>query len=178
MSEQILQNLLDETIGGFRSYKELAERAMAQVSDERFFQAIDADANSIATIAKHIGGNLRSRWTNFLTSDGEKADRNRDAEFVADDDTRASVTEFWERGWTILFESLRSLTTEDLSKIVYIRGEAHTVVKALNRSALHAASHVGQIQFLAKHLRGGEWETLSIPKNKSAEYNESLNKKS
>ncbi len=177
MNDEILQNLLDETVGGFRSYKELAEKAMAQVSDAEFFQAIDTDANSIATIAKHVGGNLRSRWTGFLTSDGEKANRNRDLEFVSDGDTRESVTKFWESGWAALFESLESLTAEDLNKIVHIRGEAHTIVKALNRSAMHTASHVGQIQFLAKHLRGNDWKTLSIPKNKSAEYNKTMNNK-
>ena len=171
MSEQILQNVLDETIEGFRGYKKLAEKSFAQVSDEEFFKTIDAEANSIATIAKHIGGNLRSRWTRFLVSDGEKADRNRDAEFVADDDTRASVNEFWEAGWNTLFETLQSLAIEDLSKIVQIRGEDFTVVRAIIRSAMHTASHVGQITLLAKHFRSSEWQTLSVPKNKSAEFN-------
>ena len=171
MSEQILQNFLDETVGGFRSYKKLAEDAMTQISDEEFFKSIDAEANSIAAICKHIGGNLRSRWTDFLTSDGEKADRNRDAEFVAESNTRASVLQLWESGWTTLFESLQNLKIEDLGKIVQIRGEDFTVVKAINRAQMHTASHVGQIQFLAKHLRGERWETLSVPKNKSAEFN-------
>ncbi len=174
MSEKILQNFLDETIGGFRSYKALAERAMEQVSDEEFFKTIDAEANSIAAIAKHIGGNLSSRWTRFLTSDGEKADRNRDAEFVSEGETRQCILHVWESGWTTLFECLQSLTAEDLGKIVQIRGEDFTVLKAMNRAAMHTASHVGQIQFLAKHLRGADWQTLSIPKNKSAEFNEFL----
>ncbi len=174
MSEKILQNFLDETIGGFRSYKTLAEQAMTQISDEEFFKTIDEKSNSIATIAKHVGGNLRSRWTDFLISDGEKADRNRDAEFVSEGDTRQSVLRVWESGWTTLFESLQSLTIEDLGKIVQIRGEDFTVVKAVNRATMHTSSHVGQIQFLAKHLRGGAWQTLSVPKNKSAEFNRYL----
>ncbi len=134
MSEKILQNFLDETIESFRSYKKLAEKSFAQVSDEEFFKVIDAEANSMAAITKHIGGNLRSRWTNFLTSDGEKPDRNRDSEFVADDDTRESLMQFWENGWNRLFETLQSLTVEDLGKIVQIRGEDFTVVKAINRA--------------------------------------------
>ncbi|HXH68945.1 MAG TPA: DUF1572 family protein [Pyrinomonadaceae bacterium] len=174
MSEKILQNFLDETVESFRSYKKLAEKSFAQVSDEEFFKAIDAEANSIAAITKHLGGNLRSRWTNFLTSDGEKTDRNRDSEFVADDDTRESLMQFWENGWDALFENLQSLTIEDLGKIVQIRGEDFTVVKAINRAAMHTASHIGQITFLAKHFRSSEWETLSVPKNKSAEFNSYL----
>jgi len=169
--EQILQNFLDESIGALRSYKKLAEKSFAQVSDEEFFKTIDAEANSIATIMKHIGGNLRSRWTDFLTTDGEKPDRNRDSEFIADNDTRESLTEFWENGWNVLFETLESLKVEDLSKTVQIRGEDFTVVKAINRAAMHTASHIGQIMLLAKHFRSSEWQTLSVPKNKSAEFN-------
>lgn len=177
MSREIIEDFLAESIGGFRNYKKLAERAMAQVSDEEFFQTIDAEANSIATIAKHIGGNLRSRWRDFLTTDGEKADRNRDSEFVADGgDTRESIMQLWKTGFEILFDSLEALKPEDLNRTVKIRGEDFTVVKAITRSALHAASHIGQIQFLAKHLRAAEWETLSIPKNKSAEFNDWLSK--
>jgi len=177
MSEKILQNFLDETIESFRSYKKLAEKSFAQVSDEEFFKVIDAEANSMAAITKHIGGNLHSRWTNFLTSDGEKPDRNRDSEFVADDDTRESLMQFWENGWNRLFETLQSLTVEDLEKIVQIRGEDFTVVKAINRAAMHTASHIGQITFLAKHFRSSEWKTLSVPKNKSAEFNVWLEEK-
>ncbi len=168
---------MSESIAGFRSYKTLAERAIEQVSDEEFFKAIDAEANSIATICKHIGGNLRSRWSDFLATDGEKADRNRDSEFITDGDTRESVMQFWENGFQILFDTLESLRTEDLEKIVQIRGEDFTVVKAINRAAMHTASHIGQIQFLAKHLRSADWETLSIPKNKSADFNDWLNEK-
>ncbi|MBA3600759.1 MAG: DUF1572 family protein, partial [Acidobacteria bacterium] len=122
-------------------------------------------------------GNLRSRWTNFLTIDGEKVDRNRDSEFVTEGDTRASVMQFWEEGFQILFDSLQSLTAENLGKIVQIRGENFTVVKAISRAGMHAASHIGQIQFLAKHFRSSEWETLSVPRNKSAEFNNWLKEK-
>lgn len=177
MSKEILQNFLDETISTFRSYKRMAERSMEQVSDDEFFRAIDAEANSVAAIAKHIGGNLRSRWTDFLTSDGEKPDRHRDSEFLAENDSRESLTQIWENGWQALFAALESLTTDDLGKTVRIRGEDFTVVKAINRSLTHTASHIGQIVLLAKHFRSAEWETLSIPKNKSAEFNEHLSAK-
>ncbi len=177
MSQEVIENFLCESIEGFRSYKTLAERAIEQVSDEEFFRAIDAEANSLATICKHIGGNLRSRWTRFLTTDGEKADRNRDSEFVTDGDTRQSIMKVWDNGFQILFDTLESLTAADLDKTVRIRGEDFTVVKAINRAAMHTASHIGQIQFLAKHLRSADWETLSIPKNKSADFNDWLNEK-
>lgn len=175
--KQILQNYLDESIDAFRGYKKLAEKSVAQVTDEEFFKAIDAEANSIATITKHIGGNLRSRWTDFLTTDGEKPDRHRDSEFLADGDTRESLMRFWETGWQRLFETLESLKPEDLDKIVQIRGEDFTVVKAINRAAMHTASHIGQITFLAKHFRSSEWQTLSVPKNKSTEFNNWLKEK-
>lgn len=177
MSKEIIEDYLRETAEGFRSHKQLAERAMAQISDDEFFRTIDAEANSVATICKHIGGNLRSRWTNFLTTDGEKADRNRDSEFIADGDTRASIMKLWETGFQTLFDTLESLSAEDLGKIIQIRGEDFTVVKAINRAALHTASHIGQIQFLAKHLRSEAWETLSVPKNKSAEFNKWMSEK-
>lgn len=177
MSREILENYLAESIEGFRGYKKLAERAIEQISDEEFFTAIDAESNSIATICKHIGGNLRSRWTDFLTTDGEKPDRNRDAEFISENDSRESVMRIWEDGFQILFAALESLRAEDLQKIVRIRGEDYTVVKAINRAAMHTASHIGQIQFLAKHLRAADWKTLSIPKNKSGEFNNWLSEK-
>ena len=177
MSREIIENYLSETVKAFRSYKTLAERAIEQVSDEEFFRTIDTESNSIAAICKHIGGNLRSRWTNFLTTDGEKSGRDRDSEFVTEGDTRESVMQFWETGFQILFDTLESLTAEDSGKTVRIRGEDYTVVKAINRAAMHTASHIGQIQFLAKHLRSTDWETLSIPKNKSAEFNNWLTEK-
>lgn len=171
MHEQIIENYLCESIEGFRGHKKLAERALEQVSDEEFFKTIDAESNSLAMICKHIGGNLRSRWTDFLTTDGEKPERRRDAEFVTENDSRAGVMEIWENGWSALFEALESLTAADFGKTIKIRGEDFTIVKAINRSALHTASHIGQIQFLAKHLRAADWKTLSIPRNQSAEFN-------
>jgi hypothetical protein len=178
MSEQILQNVLNESIKSFRSYKKLAEKAMAQISDEEFFKLIDTEANSIALIVKHLGGNLHSRWTLFLTTDGEKPDRNRDSEFTeTENDTRESLMKFWENGWMVLFDSLESLNTEDLGKIIQIRGEDFTAFRAINRSLSHAAYHIGQITLLAKHFRAGDWETLSVPKNKSSEFNAYLAEK-
>lgn len=177
MSEKIIEDYLSETIEGFRSYKKLAERAIEQVSDEEFFRSIDAESNSIAVIVKHIGGNLRSRWTDFLTTDGEKADRNRDVEFVTETDSRETMMQVWETGWSALFSTLESLAATDLEKIVQIRGEDFTVVKAISRAALHTVSHVGQITFLAKHLRVADWKTLSVPRNQTAEFNEWLRAK-
>ena len=174
MNEQILENYLAETIDTFRSYKKMAERATEQISDEEFFAVLDAESNSIAVIVKHIGGNLRSRWTDFLTTDGEKSDRNRDKEFVSKSDTRTSLNEVWETGWNAVFETLESLRAEDLSKTVTIRTEDFTVTKAINRSLTHTAYHVGQIAFLAKHLRSGDWKTLSVPRGKTNEFNDYL----
>lgn len=170
MSEQILQNVLDEAIATFRGQKKLAEGAIEQVSDDEFFKLINAEANSIAAIVKHLGGNLRSRWTRFLTSDGEKADRHRDSEFVTENDTRESLMQAWENGWRALFQALESLRTDDLGKIVQIRTEDFTVVKAIYRALSHTGQHVGQITLLAKHFRLDDWKTLSIPKNKSEEF--------
>lgn len=169
--QKILHNFLEESIAAFRSYKKNAEQAIEQVSDEEFFRLIDEESNSIALIVKHLGGNLRSRWSDFLASDGEKPDRHRDAEFAEVNDTRESLTEMWETGWQTVLGSLESLTIKDLDKKTKIRGEEFTVVRAILRSLSHTAYHVGQIVFLAKHLRVEKWKTLSIPKNKSAEFN-------
>jgi hypothetical protein len=174
MTEQIVKNYHRETLESFRSYKKMAEKALAQVSDEEFFRQIDEESNSPALIVKHLAGNLRSRWTNFLTADGEKPDRNRDAEFAAENETRAELMEKWENGWSTLFDSLESLEPEDFGKTVKIRDEDFTVVKAINRALAHAAYHIGQIAFLAKHFRAEEWQTLSIPRNKSSEFNQYL----
>ncbi|HEX8368494.1 MAG TPA: DUF1572 family protein [Pyrinomonadaceae bacterium] len=170
MSEQILQNVLDEAVSAFRGQKKLAEGAIEQVSDEEFFKLIDAEANSIAAIVKHLGGNLRSRWTDFLTTDGEKPDRHRDSEFVTENDTREELMRAWENGWQALFQALESLTIDDLGKIVQIRTEDFTVVKAIYRALSHSGQHAGQITLLAKHFRSSQWKTLSIPKNKSEEF--------
>ena len=172
MFEEIIKNYLADAVDSFRSYKKLAEKAMAQVSDEEFFRAVDAEANSIAVIAKHINGNLRSRWTDFLTTDGEKANRQRDLEFVSlEVETRESVMENWEKSWGVLFKTLKNLSVEDFEKTVEIRGQKHTVCEAINRQLTHYAYHIGQIAFLAKHFRAADWQTLSVPRNKSAEFN-------
>ena len=171
----IEENYLQDALRNFQNYKKLAEKSFAQISDEEFFLALDEESNSIATIVKHIAGNLRSRWTDFLTSDGEKPDRDRDSEFIAfENETRAPLLEFWETGWRAVFSSIENLQPADLGKTIKIRGENHTVVEALNRSIAHTAYHIGQIVFLAKHFRSAEWQTLSIPRNKSGEYNRFL----
>jgi hypothetical protein len=171
MTEQIIENYKTDTIEAFRNYKKLAERAIEQINEDEYFRALDEESNSVAVIVKHIGGNLRSRWTDFLTADGEKPDRHRDSEFVAETDTKASLTEFWETGWTALFGTLESLTAEDFGRTVQIRGEDFSVPKALNRSLAHTAYHVGQIAFLAKHFRASGWKTLSVPRGQSGEFN-------
>ena len=177
MTEQIIENYKTDTLEAFRNYKKLAERAIEQVSEDEYFKAIDEESNSIAVIVKHIGGNLRSRWTRFLTEDGEKADRNRDSEFISDADTRESLNELWETGWNALFGTLESLKTEDFGKTVKIRGEDYSIPKAMNRSLAHTAYHVGQITFLAKHFRSTDWKSLSIPRGQSGEFNAYLTEK-
>jgi uncharacterized damage-inducible protein DinB len=172
----IEENYLRDALETFQNYKRLAEKSFEQISEEEFFRALNDESNSIATIAKHIAGNLRSRWTEFLTADGEKPDRSRDSEFVAfENDTRKSLLEFWNAGWEAALSTMESLQPADLEKTVKIRGENHTVVEAINRSIAHTAYHVGQIVFLAKFLRDTDWQTLSIPRNRSADYNRFLN---
>lgn len=175
MNKSIEQFYLNDTAASFENYRKLAEKAIDQVSETEFFHRLDEESNSIATIAKHIAGNLRSRWTDFLTSDGEKPDRERDLEFVRlGTENKAVILGFWNEGWNALFDSINSLAPADLQKTVQIRGENYLVLRAINRSLAHTAYHVGQIAFLAKHLRGAQWETLSIPKNKSDEFNQYL----
>lgn len=175
--KKIIKNYRKDTIEAFRGYKKLAERAIDQVSDDEFFRTIDPESNSIALTVKHIAGNLHSRWTDFLTSDGEKPDRNRDTEFEIIGDSREGLMAYWESSWETLFDSVGSLKIKDFTREVAIRGESHTVVEAINRQLTHYAYHVGQIVFLAKHLRGAEWKTLSVPKNRSAEFNQLLSEK-
>ena len=155
----------------FRHYKRLAERAMEQVSDEQLFAVLDKEANSIAIIVKHMAGNMRSRWTDFLTSDGEKPNRDRDSEFVDPAATRAALLADWEDGWACLFRALEPLSEDDLGRTVKIRGEAHSVMQAINRQVAHYADHVGQIVLLAKHFGHDRWQALTVPRNKSAEFN-------
>ena len=164
----IEQPFLDECVSQLRKLKAQAEKAMAQADDQQFFALIDPDANSIALIVKHVAGNMRSRWTDFLTTDGEKPDRNRDTEFeTRAGDTRAALLARWEDGWGRLLTTMSSLRPEDLQKTVTIRGEAQTVLQAINRQMSHYAAHVGQIVLLAKHFAGPKWQTLSIPKRVS-----------
>jgi hypothetical protein len=169
-SDAIVQNYFDDALSALRAYKKLAEKAIAQIKDEELFVKLDEESNSVAVIMKHMAGNMFSRWTDFLTSDGEKPDRNRDMEFVIEPKTtKDEVIEYWERGWKCLFDALDPLRPEDFEKKVMIRGEEHTIVQAINRQLMHYAYHVGQIVFLAKHFRSAEWKSLSIPRNKSAE---------
>jgi len=172
--KEIIENFHSDAVQSFRNYKTMAERAMEQVSDEEFFAAIDEEANSIAVIVKHLAGNLVSRWSDFLTTDGEKPTRDRDAEFEIRDDSRELLMEFWELGWKTLFDNIEPLTVDDFSKTVTIRGQVHTIVEAFNRQLSHYAYHIGQIVLLAKHFKSSEWKTLSIPKNRSAEFNKFL----
>ena len=156
----------------FRYYKSLGEKAMSQIGDEQLFYQPHEDANSIGTIVKHMWGNMLSRWTDFLTTDGEKPWRQRDAEFDNDINTREALMNKWEEGWQCLFDALGSISDNDLSMIVYIRNEGHTVLEATNRQLAHYSYHVGQIVFAAKLYKKGEWDSLSIPRNKSVEYNQ------
>ena len=163
---------LDEVRRNFRGYKRLAEGAFAQLQDADFFYAPDAESNSIAVIMKHISGNLRSRWTDFLTTDGEKPDRNRDQEFeMKAGVTRGELMRWWEDGWNCVQQTLAALQPEEIGTTVFIRGEPHSVIQAIQRSLAHIAYHVGQIIYLGKHIRQAAWNSLSIPKGKSAEYN-------
>jgi hypothetical protein len=160
-----------------RGHKRLAEGAMAQLRDDELFITLDPDANSVAVVVKHMAGNMRSRFTDFLTTDGEKPDRHRDQEFeVTATTTRSEVMTWWEEGWARVFGAIESLEPEDLMRTVTIRGEPHTVLQAINRQIAHYAQHVGQIVFLAKHIRSSKWKTLSIPRGKSEELNAKLSK--
>jgi uncharacterized protein DUF1572 len=173
--EAIAQNYLDDARKAMRAYKKMAEKALDQLKDEEFFVTLDEEANSVAVVMKHMAGNMLSRWTDFLTSDGEKPDRNRDMEFVIESSTtKDDVRAYWERGWESVFTALDPLQAADLEKTVLIRGEPHTVVMAINRQLSHYAYHIGQIVFLAKHFRAGDWQSLSIPRNKSADFNATM----
>lgn len=173
------QDYLKDSLASFRAYQKLAEKALSQLQDEELFVAIDAESNSVAVIMKHITGNMLSRWTDFLTSDGEKPNRQRDMEFVIEPQTtKAEVLAYWEQGWKCLFAAVEPLQPDDCGRHVMIRGEDHTVVQAINRQMTHYAYHIGQIVFLAKHFRSAEWKSLSIPRNRSAEFNKNFAQKS
>ena len=171
MALKFTTSYIEDSLELFRYYKKLAERAMDQVSDGQLFAATDEESNSIAIVVKHMTGNMRSRWTDFLTTDGEKSDRNRDSEFVQPPDTREKLLQTWEEGWTTVFAALEPLSDADLGRTVTIRGEAHSVMQAINRQLAHYAYHVGQIVMLAKHFAQNRWQSLTIPRNRSAEFN-------
>ena len=155
----------------FLYYKNLGDKSLEQLSFDEII-ANDEDVNSIAIIAKHISGNMLSRWTNFLTEDGEKSWRHRDNEFIDTFEDKASIEAYWEKGWNCLFSALNELTDDNLEDIVYIRNQGHTVIEAINRQLMHYAYHIGQIVYIAKTIRGSEWQTLSVPKGKSVAYNQ------
>jgi len=171
MALKFTTSYIEDSLALFRQYKKLAERAMEQVTDEQLCAALDEEANSIAIIVKHIAGNMRSRWTDFLTTDGEKPNRDRDSEFVDPAATRKALLDEWEDGWERLFRALESLSDADLGRTVTIRGEPHSVMQAVNRQVAHYSHHVGQIVLLAKHLAHDRWQSLSVPRNRSADFN-------
>jgi hypothetical protein len=171
MALQFTTSYIDDSLALFRQYKNLAERAMEQISDEQLFTSLDPETNSIAIIVKHLSGNMRSRWTDFLTTDGEKPNRDRDREFVDPPATRQALLEAWNEGWARLFEALEPLSEADLVRTVTIRGERHSVMQAVNRQVAHYGLHVGQIVMLARHFAGHQWKSLSVPKNQSVEFN-------
>ena len=162
---------LEEARRQFRGHKRMGEAAMSQLRDQDFFVTLDPESNSVAILVKHLAGNMRSRFTDFLSSDGEKPDRFRDREFeLSAAATRADVMRWWEEGWACVFGAIDPLQPDDVMRTVTIRGEPHTVLQAINRQIAHYAQHIGQIVFLAKHLRSSEWKTLSIPRGKSEEF--------
>jgi hypothetical protein len=167
----IASHYLDEAHRQMRGHKRLAEGAMAQLKDHELFLTLDSESNSIAIIVKHMAGNMRSRFTDFLTTDGEKPDRYRDQEFeVTSSTTRADLTTLWENGWARVFAAIEALKPEDVTRTVTIRSEPHTVLQAINRQIAHYGYHTGQIVFLAKHIRSNKWKTLSIPRGKSEDF--------
>lgn len=171
MAHVFSTNHLEDSLVLFGQYKKMAEKAVAQISNEEFFRALDPESNSVAVIIRHMAGNMRSRWRDFLTTDGEKPDRNRDQEFdLPLTPAREKVMAEWDEGWAMVFAALEPLTEADLPREVFIRGERHSVTQAINRQVAHYSSHVGQIIFLAKHYRAQDWKSLSIPRGKSAEF--------
>jgi hypothetical protein len=166
------QTFLSSAISQFQYYKALGEKTFSQLKDGQLFWQYNEESNSIATIVKHLAGNMISRWTDFLTTDGEKENRNRDAEFENDVKTRDALLALWEKGWTCLFEALSSITDNDLEKEIFIRNQGHTITEAINRQLAHYPYHVGQIVFMGKMMCDKNWNSLSIPKGNSKQYNE------
>jgi len=166
--------ILTAAIDELQKIKKLADKSIEQLSDEQLHVMIDSGANSVAVLMRHMAGNMRSRWINFLTSDGEKPDRMRDREFEDPGQSRAELTAEWEHGWKCVFDALTPLTDADLQRPVMIRGEAHSVYKAISRQVAHYAGHAYQILLLAKHFKGADWRTLSIPRGQSEEFNRKM----
>jgi len=171
MALEFTTSYLKDSMDVLRHYKRLGERAIEQAPEESLWATLDAESNSIAILVKHMHGNMRSRWSDFLTTDGEKPDRHRDTEFEDSSKTRAALMAQWEAGWKYVFDALAELADADLSRKVYIRTEAHSVMQAINRAVGHYAYHTGQIVYLAKHFAGANWKALSIPRGQSAEFN-------
>lgn len=176
MAHEFTTSYLPDSLALFRHYKKLAEGAMAQLQDEQLTQTIDQESNSVAIIVKHMAGNMRSRWQDFLTTDGEKPDRHRDTEFEEPPTTRAELMAVWESGWKYVFDALEPLTDADLTRTVLIRTEPHSVMQAINRQIAHYSYHVGQIVFLVKHLSSTHWKPLTVPRGKSEEFNQRVTK--
>jgi hypothetical protein len=178
LASDIAAHYLEEIQRQFRGYKRMGEGAIAQLKNEELFVAIDEEANSVAIVVKHLAGNMRSRFTDFLTTDGEKPERHRDQEFERNEEsTRADVMHWWETGWACVFSALETVTPDGLMATVTIRNEPHTVLQAINRQLAHYAYHVGQIVFLAKHFRSKDWKSLSVPRGKSEEFNAKMGAK-
>ena len=169
MAHEFSTSYVKDSIAILGQYKHMADRAVAQVTDEQLYILLDPESNSIAILMKHMAGNMRSRWTDFLTSDGEKPNRDRDTEFETPPKTRADLLAVWEEGWRLTFAALEPLGDADLSRTVLIRSQPHSVMQAINRQLAHYAQHIGQIILLAKHFAGANWKTLSVPRGKSAE---------
>jgi len=172
MALKFTTSYLEDSLELLRYYKKLAERAMDQVTDDQLYVALDDETNSIAIVVKHIVGNMRSRWTDFLTTDGEKPNRDRDTEFVTPPSTREALLQAWNDGWSLVFQALEPLSDADLGRTITIRGEPHSVMQAINRQLAHYALHIGQIVMLAKHFAHDRWQSLSIPRNRSTEFNQ------
>ncbi|MBO6516533.1 MAG: DUF1572 family protein [Bacteroidia bacterium] len=172
MNNTYIENYISSVTRQFTYYKSLGDKAMEQLTDEQLFKTVNEESNSVAIVAKHMAGNMLSRWTDFWTTDGEKEWRNRDLEFELDDfSTRSQVVDYWDKGWACLFEAIESISEENFDQLVYIRNMGHTIPDAVNRQLCHYSYHVGQIVFLAKMLKNDQWKSLSIPKGKSSEYN-------
>jgi uncharacterized damage-inducible protein DinB len=174
MAHEFSTSYLNDSTSVFISYKKLAERAMEQVTHEQLVATLDEEMNSIAVIVKHMAGNMRSRWTDFLTTDGEKPDRNRDSEFEQPPATREALMKLWAEAWDLVFSALKPLSEQDLGRTVTIRGEPHSVMQAIHRQIAHYAYHCGQIVFLAKHFQHGQWKSLTVPRGKSKEFNSAV----